>query len=384
MPSIFVDVNPTIIDWVSQYASNATNSGVLDDLAKWKNGEKRPTFKQVETVSKAIHIPFGYFFLQSPPVETFPVLQYRTIDGLNEGNPSRDLIDTINDMESVQEWMHDYMIASGYDRLQFVASCHNENDKQAIAKRFREILGIAPDWYKQTNAKTEAFKFFRSKFEDIGIIVMMSGIVGNNTHRSLHIEEFRAFALIDDYAPLIFINFNDSQGAKLFSLIHEAVHILLGTSNFYNDRYGIADNVSVFETLCNAVAAEILVPSDYFEKEWSALATRKLEIKIQQLAETFNCGMVVIARKALDNHYISRNQYRRIVDDAMEKFRDSQKKGTGGNYYSTMATRIDARFIIALDNSVKEGKTLFTDAYRLTNTTRKTFSNLTEGVRGIS
>lgn len=33
----------------------------------------------------------------------------------------------------------------------------------------------------------------------------MSGIVGNNTHRPLSIDEFRAFSITDDYAPLIFI-----------------------------------------------------------------------------------------------------------------------------------------------------------------------------------
>ena len=45
---------------------------------------------------------------------------------------------------------------------------------------------------------------------------MMSGIVGNNTHRPLNIDEFRAFSVIDEYAPLIFINSNDSINGKLF------------------------------------------------------------------------------------------------------------------------------------------------------------------------
>ena len=387
MPAVMVDVAPVIIDWVIQSTSSTNiDTGIISKLIKWRSGEKKPTFNQVESVSKATRIPLGYFFLQSPPAESFPVLQYRTIDSVYTGNPSRDLVDTINDMESIQEWMHGFMIDSGYDKLNFVGSCRYEKDKKAVVQNFLKTLNISADWYKKVNAKTDAFKYFRSKFEEIGILVMMSGIVGNNTHRSLEIEEFRAFTLIDDYAPLIFINSNDSQGAKLFSLLHEVAHIWFGVSNFYNDRYGNANDVNEIEVLCNAVAAEILVPSNYFEIEWARQNGQQLNRKIQLLANIFSCGGVVIARKALDARYISKDQYQNIVDEAIQQFKSSRKKnsGGGGDYYATAATRIDNRFIVALDNSVREGKTQFTDAYRLTNTNRMTFSNLVEEVRGIS
>ena len=59
------------------------------------------------------------------------------------------------------------------------------------------------------------------------------------------------------------------------------------------------------------------------------------------------------------------------------------QKASGGDYYITNASRIDNRFLIALDSSTKEGKTQYTDAYRLTNTNRKTFSTLIDEVRGV-
>ena len=66
---------------------------------------------------------------------------------------------------------------------------------------------------------------------------MMSGIVGNNTHRPLDVEEFRALSVIDAYAPLIFINSNDSINGRLFSLLHEFSHICIGENSLFNDRY---------------------------------------------------------------------------------------------------------------------------------------------------
>ena len=129
---------------------------------------------------------------------------------------------------------------------------------------------------------------------------MMNGIVGNNTHRPLAIDEFRAFALVDNYAPLVFINSNDSTSGRLFSLLHELVHILMGKNNFYNDRYSAHGQINPAETICNAVAAEILVPDVLFVSKWNeTVAQSDAEATIASLAKFFKCGMTVIARKAL-------------------------------------------------------------------------------------
>ena len=382
MPSVFVDVEPVVLDWVMRYISDVKNDDIINYLIKWKNGEKKPTFNQIESVSKATRIPLGYFFLKSPPIEVFPILQYRTIDSIGTTELSRDMVDTLNHMESIQSWMRDYMIDVGNEKLSFVGFCSAENDMRLIVRNFRNALQIPIDWHTQLTSRIDAFKFFREKLEDIGVLTMTSGIVGSNTHRSLSIDDFRAFTLIDDYAPLIFINANDSTGAKLFSLLHEAVHIFLGISNLYNDRYGNADGVSAVETLCNTVTAEVLVPNNLFCNEWRNCAVQDISKKVTSLSASFKCGVVVIARKALDNKFINKDQYKVIADEAVTQFYSSRGKSKGGDYYLTTATRIDNRFLIALDNFVREGKTQYTDAFRLTHTNRKTYSGLMDEVRG--
>lgn len=216
---------------------------------------------------------------------------------------------------------------------------------------------------------------------------MVNGVVGHNTHRPLSIQEFRAFTLLDEYAPLIFINTNDSPNGKLFSLVHEAAHIWMGTDNFYNDRYGNASGVSNLEVICNAVAAEILVPNRVFVREWNIRNNLEWNSeKIQVLSQVFRCGATVIARRALDNNFITKNEYETIAKDAVEYFNQqkSEKTSTGGNFYNSIAVKNDKRFVLALNSSMYEGTTQFTDAYRLTNTNRKTFSKLVEQVRGIN
>jgi len=382
MQPIFVDVAPVMIDWVMKSVSGTLDERVTDNLLKWRNGDKKPTFNQVESVSKATQIPLGYFFLQAPPEEIFPVLEYRTINGLNTDTPSRNLIDTINKMENVQEWMRNYMIESDSDRLAIVGAGEGVSNPQTIANSIRKVLDIKPEWYKSVRNMADAFTFFRRKLENAGVLVMLNGIVGNNTHRVLDINEFRAFTLIDEYAPLIFINSNDSQSAKLFSLLHELAHVWLGLDNFYNDRHGNANGIDSVEVICNAVASEILIPNTLFRAEWQSAKNQDVLLKISETQSVFKCGIVVIARKALDNQYINKAQYQTIVDEAIEQFRASRKKASGGNYYATAASRIDNRFLMALDSSVREGKTQYSDAFHITNTNRTTFLNLMEAVRG--
>lgn len=67
-----------------------------------------------------------------------------------------------------------------------------------------------------------------------------------------------------------------------------------------------------------------------------------------------------------------------------QRWRDNRKreKNAGGNYYSTMKSRMDRRFILALDQSTREGRTQYTEAFRLTGTNRTTFERLVEEITG--
>jgi Zn-dependent peptidase ImmA (M78 family) len=384
MPSIKVNVSPHILDWIYTAASfDGVDDTLRSDFHKWKNEEEQPTYAQIEFFSKKIHIPLGYFFLKTPPVEHLPLLNFRTLDSVDTKPPSRDLVDTYYQISAIQTWMRDYLIAVGNGKLSFVGSCKDEKNPTKITAAIRTVIGMAADWYTESDDKRTSFNILRDFFEKAGILVLQNGVVGQNTHRPLSIDEFRAFVLIDDYAPLVFINNTDTEGGKLFSLLHEAVHVWLGLHSFYNDNTGHFFNVSQLETICNTVAAELLVPNDHFINEWSNQTDPSVDGRIDNIAEHFRCGSMTIARRALDNNYINQPKYEEIVADLATCPKKKDDNKSRGNYYSTAKARYGASFILALDNSIKEGKTTYTEAFRLTNTSRKTFDTLVKKVKDM-
>ena len=84
--------------------------------------------------------------------------------------------------------------------------------------------------------------------------------MGYNTHRPLNPDEFRGFVLIDEYAPLIFVNSVDALAAQSFTLSHEFVHVLLGSSDVSREEDFLLKNNAGEEGFCNRVAAEFLLP----------------------------------------------------------------------------------------------------------------------------
>ena len=388
MPSIAVDIQPEIINWaLKQTKEDRIDAALLKNIQQWLDGTKVPTFNQIEDFSKKACIPLGYFFLKTPPKENIKLIDYRTIDSVALIEPSRNLIDTISEMEAVQEWMATYRQDVGFEKCTFFGLTSNSNNPDEIARSIRTYLEVPVRWYEETDTARGSFAYWREKLNQAGVIVMMNGVVKNNTRRPLNTDEFRAFAMANEWAPLIFINAVDTDGARLFSLLHEAAHIALGRNDLFNDRQNSISTVSAIETLCNAIAAELLVPNGEFLLAWDQSDKEEKDFeRFSELAKTFHVGITVIARRALDNNLIDGAFYRGIANQVITQYNKSkqEKAKNGGNFYNTLGSRLDKNVVRALCESIALGRTSYTEAFRLTNTNKNTFPDVVYKVGGVS
>lgn len=382
--SIKIKISDSVLEWIIKNIDTMNVSEkILEKLYEWQKGEKTPTFRQIEDISKSTGIPFGYFFLDEAPQEDISFMNYRTINSAENSKPSRNLIDTMHDMEMIQDWVRSTLIADGAEPIDFIKSKSENDNVEEIAVFIRNKLNLPLNWYTNFSNISEAFREIRNAISSCGVIVMLNYCVGNNTRRLLDINEFRAFSIIDEYAPLIFINSRDATAGRLFSLLHEFTHICLGINSIYNyHNLKISDNlieVNPIEILCNAAAAEVLMPKKEFLKEWYKLNTNDKNLKIEKLASIFKCSELSVARRALDNAFISNSLYNEISKKIYNKIKD--KAPGGPTFNDLLKYRTDKKFLKMLIESVHEGKTSYTEAFRLTYTSQQTFDNIVENLK---
>jgi Zn-dependent peptidase ImmA (M78 family)/transcriptional regulator with XRE-family HTH domain len=364
--TVRVPVRPALLAWATKRSRIAQDelASRFPDLRAWETGEKQPTLKQLEKFATATHTPIGYLFLPEPPEEHLPVPDFRTMGDVEVGEASPDLLDTVYQCQQRQEWYRDYARVRREGLVPFVGSLTTGTDIVDAARAMHGVLSYAsevrgPTWATALRRLIEAA-------ERRGILVMVSGIVGSNTHRKLDPEEFRGFALVDDLAPLVFVNGADTKAAQIFTLTHELAHIWLGQSAVSDPDVG-ASPANAIEQWCNRVAAEFLVPLDALVDVDAD--EPDLTGELERMARNFKVSTLVVLRRIFDAGLLSEGRYRSAYArerDRVLALMDERPAGSdGGDFYNTQPVRVSKRFARAIIESTREGQTLYSDAYQM-------------------
>jgi len=361
-----VAVRESVMRWALS-RSNLTQQRLASRfprIQEWIDGTTRPTLRQVERLAKATRTPLGYFFLAKPLEDSLPIPHFRTIRDKVSGRPSPDLLETVHTMQRRQAWMRQLLVEEGKDPLSFVGSARHDEEPVFLAQALRQALGLADDWAAVHKTWTHALRALREATEAAGVLLVSNGVVGNNTHRKLDVEEFRGFVLVDEYAPLVFLNNNDGKAPQMFTLAHELAHLLFGVSAAFDLRR-MEPARDAIELACNHVAAEFLIPAAQLRQLWPTVRDRS--DPFGAAAREFKVSAIVAARRALDLALIRRSDFLVFYQRYLKQDRRrSESREDGGDFYSNQDLRVGRRFAVAVMTAAEEGKLSYTEAYRLT------------------
>ena len=362
--TVRVPIKSEILSWARE-RSRLSPEYLLAQFPKidaWERGESHPTLKQLEKFANATHTPIGYLFLAEPPVETLPIPDFRTIGSTEIARPSPDLLETVYLCQQRQEWYREYARQNNEEPVPFIGTLTTNIPIEDAASQIGDLLSFHSG--QRGSNWSEAFHRLLDRTDSIGVLVMVSGIVGSNTHRKLDPDEFRGFTLADDLAPVIFVNGSDTKAAQIFTLVHELAHLWLGQSALSDADMNRTPNNRV-ERWCNQVAAEILVPRT--ELEAMDLDRNHIPDELSRIAHKFKVSTLVALRRIFEIGYISRTEYQELQHVELARVRALMTEQTsgGGNFYNTQPTRVSKRFARAVLVSALQGQTLHRDALQM-------------------
>lgn len=231
-------------------------------LIEWEEGKKAPELIHLETLAEIYHCPVGYFFLDEVVEEKIP-LSYR---GLSE--------------DKKLSYYTKISLKQFYELANFVVDLIKELDiewkvkvePREIPKDFRLLDQIASqirssfEWNEETKKRFDnkwenVFKWWREKIENLGVFCFES---------KLESKEIRGASLWLGSFPFILVNYQDSFAGKIFTLLHEYIHLLYEKEGIMCDFRGVKKGKNP-EPFTNRLVARILLTKRELENRLSSL-----------------------------------------------------------------------------------------------------------------
>lgn len=278
-----------------------------ESLDSWLDvtSETLPTIQQAKKIAKCLHIPFAAMYMNRNDIKlkSIPSIRnFRTV--LNPDNIDDSLLNlTIIDLLTERDFLIEAKKELGINSELFCPKVPESNSPKIWADKIRQYFSLdLKAQYDFSNAR-QFYLYLRSKIEKKGIFIQC--------FKGLEIESIRGIAIYDNIMPVIGINNIDRHPGKIFSILHEIVHIYKRQSSF-----------------CNAVAGEVLVPTEAIQ---TILNDEKIEHvfdmqNIEALAKRFSVSREVIIRRLYDMKEINQSQYELFNDIINKECEDNSEK----------------------------------------------------------
>ena len=302
-------------------------------LEEWENGVDRPTFTQLKEIAKLYRTHISIFYLPEPPTDFQLLTDYRVLPQQEPATEEQqiyrlnaNIVEAHERRETLIE-LYELLEEPPPEVTLNIDERERKNSKQA-AEKISEFLEFKREQLQRANNRYTALKFWKHTVEAKGILVCQT-----NPHLSLDLETVRGFCIAQKPLPVIVLNSKDRPYGRIFTLIHELVHIALGESVIQNTSFEEVNfrRLDQTEVFCNRVAGEVLVP----ENELLGIVNLEtLERDLPKMSKHFHVSPEVIMRRLQILRKISMRKYRAYRNSQLEKYKDARKQSGGHPPYS--------------------------------------------------
>lgn len=281
------------------------------EIEKWENGTELPSITEAKKLANLYDIPFAALYLTKIPVpEKIEYVDRRTLGSSEFEGISYDLWKEIRYFKSCRE---NLLALMDKDHLGTNIPLFDKNSTiDNISIDIREYLEMTTPLKNKTAFGSNVFSYFRKMFERKGILVFqISGI---------EVKQIRGISLNYDIYPIIAVNKNDSERAKVFTMFHELAHLIRRTSALCSIDFSIDSDEE--EKACDSLAANILVPKYLLEK----IKFNNVDNDtISNLADKFGVSSFVILKRLYDENKINYSFYSSKYEELYKNFMENKQ-----------------------------------------------------------
>ncbi len=304
-PTARADVAPQLLRWARETAGlsaeeAARQLGVKPDrLGEWEAGQLSPTVPQLRKAAAVYKRPLATFFLAEPPATAAPLHDFRRLplEGSGEAALSPALLLAIRRAHRRRRIAVELARATGASPQPF--SVRGEpSDDEGLGARLRSLLGVTLDDQVKWRGDYQPLNAWVAALEARDVLVFQASHIS--------VEEMRGFSISERTFPVIVLNSKDSPRARVFTLMHELVHLALsegGVCDPLEARRGAHSRDDEIEVFCNRIAGAVLVPADaLLAQPLVRAATQPREwddSELHRLAQLFGVSDEVILRRLL-------------------------------------------------------------------------------------
>lgn len=299
-------------------------------LEAWESGEEQPTVSQLKQIAKLYRIHISIFYLPAPPTGFKRPTDYRVLPQRLATDEEQIYRLNANIVEAFtrRETLIQLYELLEEPPLEVTLKFDRRAGRKRAAERITQFLGFSRAELQKANKPHAALKFWKQTVEAKGILVCQT-----STHLPVELETVRGFCIAQRPFPVIVINSKDSPYGRIFTLVHELVHIALGESVIQNTGFKEIDrsDLNPIEAFCNRVAGEVLVPENELLE---IVDMQTLEEDLPKISKHFHVSREVIMRRLLTLNKISERKYQIYRKNQQKKYKATSSKPGAPPYYN--------------------------------------------------
>jgi len=377
--SLCVEVKPEVFKWLRE-SSGWTQEEIAkriktgtQNIQNIEMGNKKPTIRQLKELASAFKRPVAAFFLDESIQEKPKPKDYRMLP--NKMNKfDKKTIYVLRKARRLQVLCKELSRNIDYDTKVKIKKVKLLDNPKEIAKKYRSLSELTEEKQRRFKTSYELFNYLRDIFEDMNIFVFQY---------SMPVEDARGFVFVDESPYVIVVNSKDRIEARIFSLMHEFGHILLGESAIDLPDVTLKTRNSI-EKWCNEFSSSFLLPSELaitiFESNIDKITHKKL---LTSLSNKYKVSKAMILLKMLKLNYIKKEDYENILKIYKPKIETKKKSKAGGGIPSDKKrlSEVGNKFVSLVANNYDRENITYTDALNYLSIKSRKFDALLSKAR---